>query len=89
MRKKDGEMLRGPDGRVFYGSVTVGERGQIVVPAQARRDHGIEPGAKLLVLGSPDGIAIMSADRLLELLGDASSLRDHLTGIDGLGPHER
>jgi hypothetical protein len=41
------------------------------------------------VLGSPDGIAIMSADRLLELLGDASSLRDHLTGIDGLGPHER
>jgi AbrB family looped-hinge helix DNA binding protein len=39
----------------FYGAVTVSERGQIVVPAQARRDLGIEVGEKLLVLGGPGG----------------------------------
>lgn len=28
----------------FYGAVTVSERGQIVVPAEARRDFSIQPG---------------------------------------------
>jgi len=35
---------------VFYDSVTVGERGQVVIPAQARKDLGIKPGEKLIVL---------------------------------------
>src|SRR5665647_3433431 len=41
-------------GRGFYGAVTVSERGQIALPAQARRDLGIKPGDKLLVLGGPE-----------------------------------
>ncbi|MGK8522542.1 AbrB/MazE/SpoVT family DNA-binding domain-containing protein [Nocardia asteroides] len=39
--------------RGFYWAVTVSERGQAVIPAQARRDHGIAPGGKLLILGDP------------------------------------
>lgn len=66
--------FRSPDGRVFYGSVTVGERGQIVIPAQARREHGIEAGQKMLVLGSQDGIALLGIERLLELVGQSSDL---------------
>ncbi len=69
---------RGPGGRAFYGAVTVGERGQVVIPAQARRDHGIEPGQKLLVLGSPDGIALMSSDNLLKAVDASAELRDVL-----------
>jgi AbrB family looped-hinge helix DNA binding protein len=65
-------VVLGPNGRKFYGSVTVGERGQVVIPAQARRDHGIQPGDKLLALGSPDGLALLSAERLLELLEDST-----------------
>ena len=38
---------------VFYGSTIVGERGQIVIPAEARRDLEITPATKLLVLGTP------------------------------------
>jgi AbrB family looped-hinge helix DNA binding protein len=37
----------------FYGSVTVGERGQIVIPAEARAALGIQPGDKLLVMRDP------------------------------------
>lgn len=37
----------------FHGSVTVGERGQVVIPADARRDMGIEPGERLLVFRHP------------------------------------
>lgn len=33
----------------FYGSVTVGERGQIVIPAEAREELGLKAGEKLLV----------------------------------------
>jgi len=38
-------------GRI-YGAATVGERGQIALPADARRDLGIEPGDKLMVFGN-------------------------------------
>ncbi len=35
----------------FYGSSTVGERGQIVLPIDLRKKYNINPGDKLLVLG--------------------------------------
>jgi len=37
----------------FYGSATLGERGQIVIPADARKDCDIHPGDKLLVFRHP------------------------------------
>lgn len=43
--------MESPEGKKFYGSVTVGERGQIVIPADARRDFGVAAGDKLLVFG--------------------------------------
>ncbi len=43
----------------FYGAVTVGERGQIVIPAEARKRYGIETGDKVLVLGTPNGKGLM------------------------------
>lgn len=36
-----------------YGMVTVGERGQIVIPAEARRELGIKPGDKLVIMRHP------------------------------------
>ena len=39
----------------FYGSTTVGERGQIVLPARLRKDFKIKKGDKLLVMADPHG----------------------------------
>jgi len=39
------------DGREFFGAATVGERGQIVIPVEARKRFDIETGDKLLVFG--------------------------------------
>ncbi|WP_393915984.1 AbrB family transcriptional regulator [Halostreptopolyspora alba] len=65
----------GPGGRGFYGSVTVSERGQIALPAQARRDLGIAAGDKLLVLGDPEqGLALMTTDKLMRMLQGSSGL---------------
>lgn len=36
----------------FYGSTVLGERGQVVIPAEAREEIGIEPGEKLVVFGN-------------------------------------
>ena len=49
---------------VFYGSTTVGERGQVVIPAEARRDLEITPATKLLVLGGPhkNGLILAKAE---------------------------
>jgi len=44
------EMFPKPE---FQGSTTVGERGQIVLPAEMRKKHGIKPGDKLLVISNP------------------------------------
>lgn len=44
----------------IYGMVTVGERGQIVIPAEARRDLGIEPGDKLIIMRPPRQAGIIA-----------------------------
>ncbi len=58
--------------RLFYGTATVGERGQIVIPAQARREFGIETGDKLLVIGHPErrGVMICKIDGMREFMTD-------------------
>jgi AbrB family looped-hinge helix DNA binding protein len=56
----------------FYGAVTVGERGQVVIPAEARRMMGVVAGDKLLVLGHPhgDGVILATIDALSRVTED-------------------
>ena len=55
--------MNAPEGKMFYGSVTVSVRGQIVIPADARRDFGIKTGDKLLVFGDVErGLGIATFD---------------------------
>ena len=49
-----------PRGKHLFGNVKVGERGQIVVPKEAREVFDIKPGDKLVVLGDEgQGIALV------------------------------
>ncbi len=61
---------------VFYGSVTVGERGQVAIPAEARRDQEIVHGSKLLAFGGPEGRALVFVK--------AEFLTEFITSISGL-----
>jgi len=36
---------------VFYGTATIGTKGQIVIPADAREDMSMQPGDKVVVFG--------------------------------------
>ena len=56
-----------PKGKHIFGFVTVGERGQIVIPKKARAVFHIEAGDLLLVLGDEEqGIAIVKGDAILD-----------------------
>ena len=49
----------------MYGTTTVGARGQVVVPAEARKDLGLKPGDRLVVMGKFGKIiALMKADQI-------------------------
>ena len=52
-----------PKGKYIFGTVTVGDKGQIVIPVKARRAFHIQPGDDLIVLGDQNtGIALLRAD---------------------------
>ncbi|MDF2536553.1 MAG: AbrB family transcriptional regulator [Bacillales bacterium] len=36
----------------MYGTTSIGERGQVVIPSEAREELGIEAGEKFVVFGS-------------------------------------
>ena len=79
----------GPDGRGFFGTVTVGRRGQVALPAQARKQLGLEPGDQLVVLTDPaQGLALIPLRLLLERAPDdplAMLVRSTLGGTAPMG----
>ncbi len=66
-----------PKGKHLFGMVTVGDKGQIVIPAKARKLFDINAGDQLVVLGEENhGIAIMKSDYFL-------TLADAITKMEG------
>ena len=60
-----------PKGKFFFGSVVVGERGQIVIPKEARIVFNINAGDKLLILGDDErGLGIVHQRDLINFVGN-------------------
>jgi len=71
MTKKNGEQ--------FYGATTVGEKGQVVIPSEARKAMGIKKGEKLLVFGM--GCDMVAFSKLSKVEQFASHLSGRLDAI--------
>ena len=50
------------DGKYIFGVVKVGDKGQIVIPKDARKIYGIQPGDALIVLGDRKGMALLKTE---------------------------
>ena len=50
------------DGKYIFGVVKVGDKGQIVIPKDARNVYGIKPGDALVMLGDERGIALLKTE---------------------------
>ncbi len=68
--ESDGRPQGGTCEHGFYGSVTVGDRGQIVIPAALRREYAINAGDRLLVFrgGPAGGLLLAKIDLLHQFL---------------------
>ncbi len=61
-----------PKGKHIFGMVKVGDKGQIVIPAKARKLFDINTGDNLIVLGDEfQGIALIKETGLLGLINSA------------------
>ncbi len=67
-----GGTLIAPKGKHMFGTVTIGERGQIVIPKEAREHFGYKVGNKLVVLGDDEsgGIALVKAELFENMIND-------------------
>lgn len=56
----------------YFGSSAIGEKGQVVVPAELRKKFGIQPGDKFLILAGEKmgawGIILVKADVLSKVV---------------------
>lgn len=57
-------------GQRVFGTAKVGDRGQIVIPKEARELFGIQPGDTLLILGDAQMGLIVSRPEVLNELAD-------------------
>ena len=60
--EKIGRIPPAPKGHNIWGSVTINERGQLVIPKAAREKFGLTGGQRLIVLSDEEGIALLPAD---------------------------
>ena len=66
-----------PKGKHIFGMVKVGDKGQIVIPAKARKLFQIEPGDHLIILGDEaQGLAIKKESDFLAMI-------EHLRTMNG------
>lgn len=62
-----GAIPPGPKGKHIFGTVTMNDKGQIVIPKKARDIMGYKPGENLLILGDEStGLAIMKASDFIK-----------------------
>ena len=59
------------NGKYIFGLVKVGERGQIVIPKEAREQYGIKPGDSLMMLGDQKGIAMLKTEVFQSIIDQA------------------
>ena len=59
------------DGKFIFGVVKVGDKGQIVIPRDARKIYDIKPGDALILLGDEKGMAMLRTEIFQNVIDQA------------------
>lgn len=59
------------NGKYIFGVVKVGDKGQIVIPKDARKIYDIKPGDALMLLGDRNGMALLKTEIFQGMVGKA------------------
>ena len=57
------------DGKYIFGVVKISEKGQIVIPKEARKLYSLQAGDALLLLGDKNGMALVKTEIFQDLVG--------------------
>lgn len=82
-----GKHLLGLPKRHIFGTAKVGEKGQIVIPKEARKLFGIKPGDTLLLVGDEKNGIIITRPEVLNNIAD--QILDNLSSANGDGKEDQ
>ena len=75
-----GKHVLGQGKNRIFGTAKVGDRGQIVIPQEARRFYGISTGDTLLILGNEaSGLVVTRPEILNDLADEILGKEEHKT----------
>ena len=57
------------NGKYLFGVVKVGDKGQIVIPRDARKQYDIKSGDSLMLVGDNNGMALIKTEVFKALIG--------------------
>ena len=69
------------DAPQVYGTVTVGQRGQVVIPMKARKAHKIKEGDQLIVMSGPPGSDIVSLIPITSISDFLKHFETHMAAL--------
>ena len=75
----------------LYGTATIGSKGQVVIPADAREELGLKPGDRLYVISAmgSGGVVFLKEDRLEKLVDQMSAQIEGLKKYKKLEKNEK
>ena len=67
---------------LYFTTVTVGKKGQIIIPAKLRKELSIAPEEQLVILSSPqqDGFAVLKTQSLIGMQEVFKKLTEQIFG---------
>ena len=68
------ELKPAPRGKNIWGTITINDRGQLVIPKAAREKFGLVGGERLVVLSDEEGIDLIEAKKFEENLQEMKEL---------------
>ncbi|MBR4065084.1 MAG: AbrB/MazE/SpoVT family DNA-binding domain-containing protein [Tidjanibacter sp.] len=57
------------DGKYIFGVVKISEKGQIVIPKEARKTYNLQAGDALLLVGDKNGMAMLKTEIFSDFVG--------------------
>lgn len=57
------------DGKYIFGVVKISEKGQIVIPKEARKTYNLKAGDALLLVGDKNGMAMIKTEIFSDFVG--------------------
>lgn len=75
----------------LYGTATIGTKGQVVIPADAREDLGLKPGDRLYVMSAmhAGGVVFLKEEMLEEMVKKMSAQIEGLRAYQEEHVHEQ